>query len=227
MRRYSVLIACCVCFVPLAEAEAQNDTPLFEDTFDGELSNQWTIIGLDKEDFRIREGGLEMRVQSKKQDRIMPRLQVNLPFTSDDAIIASVEVSIISRFTEPAEFAGMSLTDDDGPDFSAEKKRIDGRLVFSPGRAKFVGQSGEEGDPSKYTVTYSPAGEEAGPLRIIVRSNYAYFQVGPSERGKFANFFHSAINEDSSKYGFCLMAGNGPVDEDHWVRFDNFRVTSM
>ena len=209
----------------LARFVSQVDDLLFEDTFDHGLSDQWEIIGLRQEDYRIRNGGLEMRVQPRKQTRAAPRLQVNLPFSSDGVVIASVDVSVVDCFAEPSEFARLSLTDDGGPDFRAEKKWIDGRLVFSPGRSKFIGQPGEEGDPTKYTVTYSPAGEDDGPLRIIVRSNYAYFQVGPSKQGKYANYFHSAINDDSEDYGFCLMAGNGPEDEEHWVRFDNFRVS--
>lgn len=201
------------------------DSLIFEDNFDAGLSKAWQLIELNEEDYRIRDGGLEMRVQPGRPTRNPPRLQVNLPFdSSEDAVVASVEVSILDRFTEPVEFAGMCLTDEDGPDFGVEKKLIDGYLVFSPGDPEFIGEPGEEGDPSKYSIKYSPAVKEAGPLRIIVRSDYAYFQVGPSKKGNYANFFHSAINDDATERGFCLLTGGGPDDAEHWVRFENFRV---
>ncbi|MFG0335159.1 MAG: hypothetical protein ACF8TS_17520, partial [Maioricimonas sp. JB049] len=88
----------------------------------------------------------------------------------------------------------------------------------------FRGEPGKEGDPQKYNVVYTPATDAAGPLRIIVRSNYAYFQVGPSKDGKYLNFFHSAIRRDAKQRGFGLTTMRGPTDGEHWVRFDNFRV---
>jgi len=39
---------------------------LFEDDFEDSLSSKWQVVGLKKEDYRIREGGLELRVQPGK-----------------------------------------------------------------------------------------------------------------------------------------------------------------
>ena len=41
-------------------------------------------------------------------------------------------------------------------------------MVYVPGKYKFAGKPGEEGDPAKYDVKYTAATEDAGPLRIIV-----------------------------------------------------------
>jgi len=97
--------------------------------------------------------------------------------------------------------------------------------VFSPGNVEFIGEEGEEGDPQQYALKFWPANEVYGPLRIIVRGDYGHFQVGPSQKGKYLNFFHSALRKNEPKRGFCLSASGGPSDRDHWVRFDNFRVT--
>ena len=117
------------------------------------------------------------------------------------------------------------MTDQRSMDFGGKKQLKHGRLVSSPGRYDFIGKPGEEGEPSKYTVKYWPADKDAGALRIIVRSNYAHFQVGPSSEGRYLNFFHSAIGTDEKERGFCLVAAGGPKDAVHWVRFDNFRVS--
>ena len=212
-----------VCLVGLAESHAQKI--LFEDNFDNGLSTQWELVGLTDDDYRLRDGGLEMRVQPGKMRRETPMLKAKLPFDSYDTVIASVEVSLLDQFTEPMEFAGLFLTDEHGREFSARKQWINGFLLFTPGLVDFIGEEGNEGDPSQYTVKFWPANDESGPLRIIVRNRYAFFQVGPSSQGKFLNFFHSKIRSNEKERGFALTAAGGPEDKDHWVRFDNFRVT--
>jgi len=197
---------------------------LFEDTFDGKLSPKWSVIGLKMDDYRIEHGGLELRVQPGKATKDTPMLMVLLPFETTDSVTASVDLTLIDRFTEPTESAGLFLTDADSREFGAQKKNIDGHLVFSPGKVEFIGKEGTEGDPQQYAVKFWPANDEFGPLRIIVRGNYGYFQVGPSTDGRYLNFFHSAVRSKEAKRGFCLSASGGPTDKEHWVRFDNFRV---
>lgn len=197
---------------------------LFEDNFDDGLSDQWQLVGIQDQDIRIRDGGLELRVQPSKLTPDTPMLKVILPFTSADTLIASVEITLIDRFTEPSEFAALYLFDDTGLEFGARKQRLDGFLVFSPGNVKFIGPPGEEGDPTQYALKYWPARNESGPLRIIVRDQYASFQVGPSSRGEYLNFLSSAIRKDAKERGFSLVAAGGPNDGAHWVRFDNLRV---
>ncbi len=198
---------------------------IFEDDFDHGLSSKWQAVGLKKEDNRIRDGGLELRVQPGKLTRDTPMLKVALPFTASDSVVASVEVTVINAFTQPKEFAGLFLVDKDGRDFGAKKQFIDGKLVFSPGKYTFKGELGEEGDPNKYTVKYSPVNKAAGPIRILVRGSTAFFQVGPSTKDQYQNFFHSAIVTETKERGFCLTASGAPQDAVHWVRFDNFRVS--
>ena len=217
---HCTVVVACLLWSPLCLAE----NLLFEDDFNDGLSSKWQTVGLKKQDYRIRDGGLELRVQPGKLTPDTPMLKVTLPFTSSDTVVASVDVTILDRFTEPAEFAGLFLTAERGVEFGGKKRRLDGHLVFSPGNVEFIGKPGEEGDPTKYTLKFWPANKDAGPLRIIVRDNYAYFQVGPSKEGKYLNFFHSAIRKNEKQRGFSLVAAGGPDDAAHWVRFDNFRV---
>jgi hypothetical protein len=151
-------------------------------------------------------------------------VRVVLPFTTADEVIASVKVTVLDKFTQDGEFAGLYLIDADGPEFGAKKQRVDAKLVFAPGKYVFNGKPGGEGDPGNYTVKYTAATENAGPLRVITRGPYAYFQVGPSADGRFLNFFHSAVNPKPQRRGFCLVAAGAPKDANHWVRFDDFRV---
>jgi hypothetical protein len=197
---------------------------LFEDTFDNGLSPKWTVVGLGKEDYRVKDGGFEMRVQPGKATKETPMLMVLLPFETSETVTASVDLTPLDRFTEPAEAAGLFLTDEDSREFGAEKMNVNGHLVFSPSEVEFIGKEGTEGDPQQYALKFWPANSESGPLRIIVRGNYAHFQVGPTKDDKYLNFFHSAIRPNEPKRGFALSASGGPTDKEHWVRFDNFRV---
>jgi hypothetical protein len=202
---------------------AVGEQVLFEDNFEHELLDKWQVVGLGKEDYRVRRGGLEMRVQPGKLTKETPILKLKLPFNATSSLIVSVKVSVLDDFTEDHEFAGVHLLKKSGPSsFRAKKERVTGKLVFSPGYYQFKGKPGEEGDPKEYDVKYTPATPEAGPLRIIVDRGMAFFQVGPSANNKYLNFFHSAIQGEFQ--GVCLVAAGAPKGASHWVRFESFRV---
>ena len=204
---------------------ARAEDVLFEDTFKDGLSPKWQVVGLDKKDYRVKDGGFEMRVQNGVAKKDPPMLKVVLPFKAGDTLTASVRVKPLDGFTADGERGGLYLTADGSRDFSAEKKRVNGKLVFSPGKQTFKGKKGEEGDRAKYDVTYTEAEEEAGPLRIIVeQGRHAYFQIGPSAKKGYQTFFYSAVDDEAKERGFCLTAGGAPDKADHWVRFTDFKV---
>lgn len=201
------------------------DELLFEDSFENGLSEKWQVVGLSQDEYRVRDGGFEMRVQSEKRGQIEPMLRIELPFNTSESVIASVDVTTLDEPLERGEFAGLALTHSGRVSFRVRKTNIDGYFVFAPGEPEFIGKSGEEGDPGKYTVKYWPADKSAGPMKIIVRGEYAYFQVGPSTDDKYQTFFHSAIEEGKDGMGFALVAAGSTDEKTRWVRFDNFRVT--
>ena len=53
---------------------------IFEDAFKTGLSMKWEPVGLDKTDYRVKDGGLEMRVQPGEFKKDTPVLRVVLPF---------------------------------------------------------------------------------------------------------------------------------------------------
>ncbi len=198
---------------------------LFEDTFDKGLSDKWQVVGLERDDYRVREGKLELRVKRQGENQPLPMLKVELPFSTADTVIASVDVRVIGEGLQRGDVAGLCLLDPTGVSFSARKTNIDGYFVLAPGEVDFIGKPGQEGDPGKYTVKFWPADESLGPLRIVVRGAYAHFQVGPSAEGGYKTFFHSAIRESNKGMGFGVMATGGTGTGERWVRFDNFRVS--
>jgi hypothetical protein len=203
---------------------ARADEVLFEDTFKDGLSPKWQVVGLDTKDYRVRNGGLEMRVQNGERGKGTPMLKVVLPFKVGDDVTASVRVTLLDGFTADKEYAGMYPLTNGGREFGAKKERVGGKLVFAPGKYKFKGKDGEQGDVSKYEVTYTDATEDAAALRIIVQGSIGFFQVGPSAKDEYKTFFHSALDDDATERGFCLTAAGAPDRALHWVRFTDFKV---
>jgi hypothetical protein len=228
MMSRSNLLLLTICLVAtFVRSSAAKEEVLFADDFENGLSPQWTMVGLQKDDYRIRNGALEMRVQPGQRTDAM--LRVTLPFDTAESITASVELTPLEPFSELGETAGLSLLDNDRSEFHAEKTIVDGQFkyfVFSPPELVFVGKPGteESGHRADYAAKFWPANKDSGALRIIIGGHHAYFQVGPSTTGKYATIFERALTRDSKKRGFALSAFGGPKDKEHWVRFDNFRV---
>ncbi|VTR94172.1 Uncharacterized protein OS=Planctomyces brasiliensis (strain ATCC 49424 / DSM 5305 / JCM 21570 / NBRC 103401 / IFAM 1448) GN=Plabr_1214 PE=4 SV=1 [Gemmata massiliana] len=205
-------------------APCRSEDVIFEDAFKDGPSKKWEPVGLDKKDYRVKDGGLEMRVQNGPAKKGMPVLKVILPFKTTDTVIVSVKVTPLDEFTADGEFAGVDLWTDGSPEFAAKKERVKGKLVFAPGKYVFKGKKGEEGDVEKYEVKYTEVTKDAGDLRITVDRGTAFFSVGPSPKGEYTGFFHSALQRDVKECGFCLTAAGAPEKANHWVRFTDFKV---
>lgn len=213
-----------IVLVLLAPTIGRAEDVLFEDTFKDGLSPKWVAAGLDKTDYRVKDGGLEMRVQNGPEKRGQPMLKVILPFKTTDTVIVSVKVKPLDEFTVDKEFAGVDLLTDGSPEFAAKKQRVNGKLVFAPGKYVFKGKKGEEGDVEKYEVKYTEATMEGGALRITVDRGTAFFSAGPTAKDEYLGFFHSALQKDVKGCGFCLIAAGAPEKANHWVRFTDFKV---
>ena len=214
------VLATVFCAGPVTAAE----TVLFEDSFKTGLSEKWQVVGLDKKDYRVKDDGLEMRVQVGKPKN-PPMLKVVVPFEEKGILSASVTITLLDEFTTDGECAGLYLTTNGSREFSAEKKRVKGNVVFSPGKHVFKGKKGEEGNRDSYDVIYTEATKD--PLRIIAQGNYGFFQVGPSAKGEYQTFFHSILKDEVKERGFSLAACGAPEKANHWVRFSEFKVVKQ
>lgn len=224
MSRFRVVLRVFLTVWLLSSSVGFGDELLFEDNFDAGLSEKWRIIGLEKTDYRVRDGALEIRLRPWNEKLPQPMLKVDLPFGTADSVVASVDVHVEHETMKRGEHAGISLNDRVGVSFTGRVTNIDGHILLAPGQVEFIGKPDEEGNPGKYTVKYWPADKDYGPLRILVRGHYAHFQVGPSKDGNYKTFFHSALRESNDGLGFGLYATGESDDANRWVRFDNFRV---
>jgi hypothetical protein len=123
----------------VAPARSLGEDVLFEDTFKDGLFKKWQAVGLDKKDYRVKDGGVEMRIQNGVLTRDTPMLKVVLPFEVSDTVIVSVKVTLLDEFTVDKEFVGVFLLTDGSREFAAKKERVNGKLVFAPGKSSFKG----------------------------------------------------------------------------------------
>lgn len=207
----------------IAVGRAGADEPLLVETFGEGWESRWSLSGLAPEDYRVREGGIEVRVVPTERDELGGLLKIDLKRSTSETLIGSVRVTVIEGELPRGAAAGLAAMDGDEPVFSVWKTNQDGYLLFSPGLPEFVGKEGDEEDPSGYAVKYWPANEQAGPLRVIVRDDYAHFQVGPSDDERYLNLFHSAILPSRGDIGFALRVRDGDPEHPCWVRFEEVR----
>jgi hypothetical protein len=222
--RSVICLAAAASAVLAVPARGLGEEVLFHDDFKKRLSPKWEVVGRKDTDYRVKDGRLELRVQPGKLTAKTPGVKVTLPFTTEDRVSVSVTVKVLDEFTREGEFAAVCLTDETGPEFRSSQALIGGKRVYAPGKYRFVGKPGEKGDPAKYEVAYTPVAQDGGPLRILVNRTIAFSQVGPSGKGAYLDFFHSAIRKDAKSRGFSLVAAGADDGTDHWVRFENFRV---
>lgn len=229
MTDFKTCFAAVACVFLGCLSTCQGGDVVFSDNFDTGLSDRWQVVGLAETDYRVKDGGLEIHAQPEEWGRELPVVQVLLEAGLGESTTASVEVKVLGDFEQDGAFAGLFLIDNNGPDFRITKKRLDRKLVFSPGRYTYRGAGPEHENLDAYEVTYPLASDDAGQVRIIVRGGrYASAQVGPAKKGKYTNgrylnLFHSAIGK-STKHGFGLAVGGAKPGSDVWVRFDNFRI---
>ena len=198
-------------------------SPAFVERFHEKLSNGWKVVGLKESDYRLRKDGLELRVQSGKQDTKtpVPSIRVTVPIEEEADLLASVKVTPLDEFSADGERAGMML---EPGGFAAKKERVAGRVVYSPGEYKFRGAAGTESDPKNYEVSYTNAKDDKLALCIALRGDQAFFQTGPDAQGKYQSFFHSAVVSHKKTIEVCLFADGAPEKVEHWVRFGDLRV---
>ena len=106
------------------------------------------------------------------------------------------------------EQAGLTWYIDSKPAFKLVKERVDGKVVIWPGSAPDPGQSVR--------------------LRIIVSKDSFIAQYKP--HGQFDQDWRTADkgklpppNNDQ----ISLQCYHGPKDQEHWIRFTDFRITQL
>ncbi len=176
---------------------------IFEDSFQDELGPGWTWLREQPARWCVRDGALEIRVRPGLADTVENALLREMPKMGDLRYAIEVKVTNLSKPSQQYEQAGLTWYCDGKPVFKLVKELVDGTVVIIPGKKPIDGDSVH--------------------LRLEVQGRHfkALYKMDadqPFQEAGQGEFPHA------DKVQISLQCYNGPDQEEHWMRFDDFRI---
>jgi hypothetical protein len=187
-------------------ATAGEPKVLFEDSFDKKLGDGWTWLRENKDAWRIKDGGLEIRVEPGKANTVKNALMRKSPDRSKVKFAVEVTITFTGEPTQQYEQAGITWYHAKKPGFKLVHERIDGDLWIIPGRR--------------------PAPKKTVQLRLIVDGRKRTAQFREDLKGEFQTVAEGELPPPGDDM-ISLQCYNGPADGEHWIRFDDFRIVEL
>ncbi len=179
---------------------------LIEDSFDGKMSDGWTWLRESPEDWRLRDGALEIRVQPGVAHNVKNALVRQAPDRSQGRYAIEVTVSNLSKPSQQYEQAGITWYHNGKPVFKLVKELVDGQLKIIPG--------------------HKPMDAPSVRLRLVVSADKWVAQYRPDDKGDFQTAATGSLPAPDRDQ-VSIQCYNGPPDAEHWIRFDNFRIVRL
>ncbi len=182
------------------------DQTVFEDLFDGNLGEGWTWLRENPDAWRLREGGLEIKVEPGVADTVKDALLRQAPDRGLGTYSIEVVVTNSVLPTQQYEQAGITWYSGGKPVFKLVKELIDGSLYIIPGKVPMKSQSVR--------------------LRLIVSGDTFSAQFQPDGKGEFQTAATGPLPATDNDM-VSIQCYNGPPGAEHWIRFDDFRIAKI
>ena len=179
---------------------------VFEDRFEARLADGWTWLRETPENWRLREGALEIWVQPGDANSVKNALLRTAPDRGQGRFAIEVTVTNAKRPIRQFEQAGITWYHEGKPVFKLVKELVDGQLMIIPGR--------------------KPMTNDTVQLRLIVTRDSWTAQFRPDARGEFQTADTGKLPPPGQDQ-VSVQCYHGPPDAEHWIRFDNFRILKM
>jgi len=128
------------------------------------------------------------------------------PDRSGGKFAIDVTVSNATKPTRQYEQAGITWYNNGKPVFKLVKELVDGKLMIIPGR--------------------KPMTSKTVQLRLIVTSDSFTAQYRPNAEGEFQTAAKGKLPAPRNDQ-VSIQCYNGPPNAEHWIRFDNFRISKL
>jgi hypothetical protein len=197
------LVVLALAAAPLLAAEPQ---VVFEDGFAEKPAEGWKWLRENPDAWRIREGALEIRVEPGKADTVKNALVRKAPDRREGTFAIEVTVTSTAMPTTQWEQGGITWYSHGKPVFKLVKEFIDGKLYIIPGK--------------------KPMDAKTVQLRLIVTADSWTAQFRPDAKGEFQTAATGKLPAPESDE-VSIQCYNGPPDQEHWIRFDDFRILKM
>jgi regulation of enolase protein 1 (concanavalin A-like superfamily) len=182
------------------------DEVVFEDRFEGALGDGWTWIRERGARWCVREGALEIRVVPGLADTVENALLRAAPDRGQGDFAIELKVTNLTQPVQQYEQAGLTWYHDGKPVFKLVKELVDGRMMIIPGRKPIESQTVE--------------------LRLIVTADSYTAQYRAEGKGEFQTGAKGPL-PSPGKDQISIQCYNGPPDQEHWIRFDDFRIVKL
>lgn len=179
---------------------------LFEDTFDKKPGHGWTWLRENKDAWRIKDGGLEIRVEPGGGNTVKNALLRKAPDRSKKKFSVEVSVTFTADPTQQYEQAGITWYHQKKPVFKLVHEQIDGKTWIIPGR--------------------KPAPGKTVQLRLLVDGTRWTAQFRENLKGEFQTAASGQLPAPGDDQ-LSIQCYNGPPLAEHWIRFDDFRIVEL
>ena len=179
---------------------------VFRDAFDGTLDSGWSWLRECPDDWRVRNGGLEICVRPGVKDTVQNALIRPAPDRSEGDYAIEVTIANHTHPTQQYEQAGITWYRDGEPIFKTVKELIDGDLYIIPGK--------------------KPMRTQSVRLRLVVTASTWEARY----RAEGEPDFQTAAQGDLPPPGddrVSIQCYNGPEEGDHWIRFSDFCIKRL
>lgn len=200
-----VILLVWVALLPVALRAAEPEV-IFEDSFDSRLEAGWSWIREDPDAWRIKDGGLEIRVQPGLAGTVKNALVRTAPDRDQGSFAVEVTVTNHTPPTKQYEQAGITWYVGDKPVFKLVKERVDDQLMIIPGR--------------------KPMDSASVQLRLTVAKDRWTAEYRPEAKGEFQTAATGSL-PPPDKDQVSIQCYQGPEDAEHWIRFDDFRILRL
>jgi regulation of enolase protein 1 (concanavalin A-like superfamily) len=184
----------------------QSKAVLFEERFDGNLDEGWSWLRENPQSQRIRDGALEIRVEPGAARTVKNALVRRAPDRGSGKFAIDVTVTNATKPIQQYEQAGITWYNDGKPVFKLVKELVDGKLMIIPGR--------------------KPMTSKTVQLRLIVTSDSFIAQYRPNAEGEFQTAATGKLPAPNNDQ-ISIQCYNGPPNAEHWIRFDDFRISKL
>jgi len=181
-------------------------TAIFEDTFDGKLAAGWTWLRENKPTWRIKNNALEIRVQPGVAHNVKNALLLQAPDRTKGKYAIDVTVTNTTVPTNQYEQAGITWYNNGKPVFKLVKELVNAKVVIVP--------------------SFKPMPSPTVQLRLIVNGSDYTMQFRPDAKGDFQTAAKGKLPPPSNDQ-LSIQCYNGPPNAEHWIRFDDFRITQL
>lgn len=201
-------MACCLCLSALGpgRASAADSPVVFSDRFSGKLGEGWLWLRENPAAWRLAENALEIRVEPGVAQTVKNALLRPAPDRLKGRYAIDVTVTNLAAPKQQYEQAGITWYTDGKPVFKLVKELIDGKLYIIPGRKPLECNTVE--------------------LRLIVSADRFTAQYRPEAKGDFLTAAEGKLTPGANEQ-VSIQCYQGPPDAEHWIRFENFRITRL